>query len=105
MSAFKDMVANDIESVFLNLDEFADKHLWDGKELVCVVDDDTMIEKYSAEFDLLPKGSHLVYASAASFEKRPQVSSVVRFDKIIYTIDEIEEQMGMYRIFLARGNV
>lgn len=103
MSAFKDMVKKDIDSIFLNLDEFGEKHSWDGVELQCVVDDDTMIQQFSAEFDLLPKGSHLIYANADSFAKRPQVSSVVRFDKIIYTIDEIEEQMGMYRIFLARG--
>ena len=33
MSAFKDMVARDLDAVFLNVDEFAELHMVEGKEI------------------------------------------------------------------------
>ena len=38
MSYFKDMVAVDVKRIFLNPDEFAEKHNIDGKEILCVLD-------------------------------------------------------------------
>lgn len=103
MSAFRDMMHRDIDKVFLNLDDFADEHTWDGVKIKCVVDKDSLIKEYSSEFETLPRGSHLVYASAESFSKRPQVNAAVRFDNNIYTIDEVTDAVGMYIIYLARG--
>jgi len=45
VSAFKEQVANDIYNVFLNLDEFAEEHLIEGKTIPVVIDDDDLTEK------------------------------------------------------------
>lgn len=42
MSAFKDMVARDLDAVFLNVDEFAELHMVEGKEIPVVMDDDRL---------------------------------------------------------------
>ena len=42
MSGFKDAVQEDLNSVFLNLDEFADLHRIEGKEVPVVIDSDIM---------------------------------------------------------------
>lgn len=108
MSAFKDMVAADIEGVFINLDEFADTHKWNGGsgatyEIKAVVDDDVLIKQYSSQFDFMGTDSHMLFAPAAGFLKKPRNGDAVRLDGNLYTVDKIEEDMGMYAIFLSRG--
>ena len=50
---FKEMVADDIENVFENLEEFADTHTWNGGSgksytITAVVDDDKLMTDYSS---------------------------------------------------------
>ena len=42
MSAFKDMVARDLDVTILNTDEFAELHMVEGKEIPVVMDDDRL---------------------------------------------------------------
>lgn len=44
--SFKDQIKQDLSDVFLNLDEFADLHRIEGKEVPVVIDSD-MLEKLS----------------------------------------------------------
>lgn len=44
--SFKDQIKQDLSDVFLNLDEFADLHRIEGKEVPAVIDSD-MLEKLS----------------------------------------------------------
>lgn len=44
--SFKDQIKQDLSDVFLNLDEFADLHRIEGKEVSVVIDSD-MLEKLS----------------------------------------------------------
>nr|UVY64389.1 MAG: ATP-binding sugar transporter [Bacteriophage sp.]UWF97440.1 MAG: ATP-binding sugar transporter [Bacteriophage sp.]UWI30448.1 MAG: ATP-binding sugar transporter [Bacteriophage sp.] len=44
--SFKDQIKQDLSDVFLNLDEFADIHRIEGKEVPVVIDSD-MLEKLS----------------------------------------------------------
>lgn len=44
--SFKDQIKQDLSDVFLNLDEFADLHRIEGKEIPVVIDSD-MLEKLS----------------------------------------------------------
>lgn len=108
MSAFKDMVQSDIEGVFINLDEFADVHKWNGGsgatyDIKAVLDDDILIRQYSSQYDFMGQDSHLLYSPAAGFTKKPRNGDAVRLDGNLYTVDKIEEDMGMYAIFLIRG--
>lgn len=40
--SFKDQIKQDLSDIFLNLDEFADLHLIEGKEVPVVIDSDIM---------------------------------------------------------------
>lgn len=40
--SFKDQIQQDLSDVFLNLDEFADLHRIEGKEVLVVIDSDIM---------------------------------------------------------------
>lgn len=47
MIGFKDALAKDVKSVFINGQEFADAHMIDGVEVLCVVDSDIIAERES----------------------------------------------------------
>lgn len=105
---FKEMVASDIDDVFENLDEFAETYKWNGGSgatytITAVIDDDKLMKEYSAEFELLPTGSHLLHVAANQFKTPPTVGSVIKFNNNIYTVNEIIDNIGMLDIFLARG--
>lgn len=105
---FKEMVAEDINNVFENLDEFAETFKWNGGSgatytITAVMDDDKLMKEYSSEFDLLPTGSHLLHVAASQFKTRPKVSDAVKLNNNLYTVNEIIDNMGMLDIFLARG--
>ena len=40
--SFKDQIKQDLSDIFLNLDEFADLHRIEGKEVPVVIDSDLM---------------------------------------------------------------
>lgn len=42
--SFKDQIKQDLSDVFLNLDEFADLHRIEGKEVPVVIDSDIMVK-------------------------------------------------------------
>lgn len=101
--AIKDEFITDLYDVFFSDDEFAEEHIWNNTKIKCIVDDDDLMAKYSSEFELLPAGSHMVFAPASEFTAKPRITSAVRFDNVVYTLHEIKEQVGMYVIFLERG--
>lgn len=100
---FKENALNDLEKVFFNLNEFAEECSWNKETIIAVIDDDDLIRKYSAEFEVLPQGSHLIYVAAGQFNKMPLVSSVVVFNYNTYTVNEIKNETGMLAIFLGNG--
>lgn len=108
MNTFKDMVDADIERVFINPDEFADTYSWNGGsgptyKIKAVLDDDVLIRQYSSQFEFFGQDIHMIFSPAAGFKKKPKQGDAVRFEGNLYTVDRIEEDMGMYAIFLIRG--
>lgn len=55
---FEDMIVNDIDDVFFK--EFSEIHTYNGQKVRAVIDDESMMRKYSEEFSLLPNGSHMI---------------------------------------------
>lgn len=102
---FKEQVKSDILGVFFNAKEFGERHRWDSQEITCVPDDDSLMRRYSEEFATLPKGSRLVHIPASELQKKPVAGAAVRFDGILYTVDEVRHDMGVYSVYLARGKI
>lgn len=100
---FKDMAMDDLNKVFFNNTEFAEECSWGKTKIVAVVDDDSLIRKYSAEFSSLSQGSHLIYVAENQFTKAPFINEVVVFNHNTYTIDEVKRELGMLVIFLDCG--
>ena len=43
--SFKDVLKDDVNNTFMNLDEFADTHIVDGKEIPVIIDENEIIER------------------------------------------------------------
>ena len=43
--SFKEVMKDDVNNTFMNVDEFADMHTVDGKEIPVLVDDNEIIER------------------------------------------------------------
>ena len=102
---FKKVIENDIESIFFNLDEFAEDITWNQQPLSAIVDNDDMIRKYSEEFSELPSGSHMIMIQEKKLERIPTINDVVLFNGNLFTVCEVKKDLGVLTVFLGRGRL
>lgn len=104
---FKEQIALDNKNVFMNFDEFAEKHLINGKEMLCLVDGNEMIDRekrYQYQRSLYADGVYLkellIYVRAEDFGPLPAIGRVVYFDKKSYIISDAINEDGIYSLCL-----
>ena len=101
---FKDIIQGDIQAVFLNPDEFAAKHLVNGKLMTVTIDDNEMIEREKKALnkgeDGLYKRTLLIYVAAAEFGPLPAVGKLLEIDRGRYRIMDAVNEDGIYSISL-----
>lgn len=107
MGKFKDMLEQDIRNVFFNEDEFSGQHRFDDFVVNAIEDDDGLICKYSAEFQAMASGSHLLYVPkselAGTKYEEPAVNMEIVYDGNLYTVNEIKDVEGVWLLFLERN--
>lgn len=101
--SFKEDIENDILSVFFEMNEFADIKQFGDNMIHVVEDDESLMRKYSSEFEALSSGSHMILVPVKELTRKPNVNDVVKYEGNLYTIDEVKHEMGVYVIFLNRG--
>lgn len=103
MSAFKDVIQEDVKAVFMNVDEFSDMHNVNGTMMPIQIDSNEQIERekrINQHMDGIYKNQKLIYVSAADYGPLPKQGSVVSLDgKIMKVADAISED-GVYSITL-----
>ena len=65
--SFKEVIKDDVNNTFMNVDEFADMHTVDGKEIPVLVDDNEIIErekKMKSNMDGVYVKQKLIYVKA-----------------------------------------
>lgn len=108
---FKDCAAVDIDAVFFNGSEHADRHTVDGRSvLVILVESDH--REYSAHWEAGAKQnfdtglyvSHdILYIRVKDYGPKPKQGKVLVLDgKRTYAIRKCEDQGGVYRMTLER---
>lgn len=99
MSRFRDAVKKDIDSVFLNQDEFADVHSLDGERVLCVVTEDVTSEAGSNSRSYAHEGVFLktrtVQVKAASLSRRPVEGELWDIDGELHFVHRVSEEEGM----------
>lgn len=101
---FKDIIKNDIDTTFLNEDEFAEKHVVDGKEMTIIVDNNEMLEREKRYKEQLEKGTFvkqmLIYVKASEFGRLPRIGRLLNLDGKNYTVTDAIREGAMYSISL-----
>nr|WP_304097650.1 hypothetical protein [Mitsuokella multacida] len=105
--SFRDMVASDVENVFLNLDEFGEMHDLDGTQCACVIANDATESRMA---DLhggrrTPDGLYgdclTVCTRAADLTSVPKMGTRFKVDGKLYVVDSCSEDAGMLTIVLG----
>lgn len=104
---FKEQIALDNLKVFMNFDEFADMHMVNGTEMLCIVDNNEMIDRekrYQYKRSLYADGVYikelLIYVREEDFGPLPAVGRILTFDKKSYLISDAIDEDGIYSLSL-----
>lgn len=103
MSAFKDVIAEDIHRTFLNTDEFSDIHMINGKEMPCQLDSNEQIERekrMNQNIDGVYLNQKLIYVAALDYGPMPKQGSLVTMDGRKYRVADAIDEGGVYSITL-----
>lgn len=100
MSIFKNLVASDINNVFLNLDELGEEHVIDGEKVTCVICEDGMLDRQGGAVAAVGQSIMTIYANMDDVPDRKGYGAELMVDGIPYMIDTWEENMGMATIKL-----
>lgn len=100
--AFKDIVNRD-RATFIDFDFFGEKHTVDGKEIVVVVDDDTLKERQSGQEYAVAESSLLFYAKTEDLPARRPAGSSMNYDGRLYIVDDWAEAMGVATVALREN--
>lgn len=107
MLTFKELVASDNKTVFMNFDEFAELHKVNGKEMLCLIDVNELIDRermYKFKHSLYADGVYmkqlLIYVRAEDFGPLPAIGRSITFDRGTYKIAESINEDGIYSLTL-----
>ena len=103
---FKEQMEKDV-SIFVNADEFADMHVFDGKKITAVVEGLTTKEQLSktpVTFDGIDGETIILHCAATELEEVPKRGISVELDGEIYTVRESVNDFGVATITLGRDD-
>ena len=101
---FKEQIAADISTTFLNCLEFADTHTVNGKEMAAVVDDNELLERDKSKMGIQVDGTYksrrLIYVAKDEYGPRPAYGKQIDFDGRLFRVADCTEEAGMLAITL-----
>lgn len=103
MLTFKDVARADIDSVFMNLDEFAGTHTVNGKKMPVTIDNNELIERtkrFNSHMDGIYTKTTLIYVKAKDFGPLPAVGQAVNLDGKIFIVTDATNEDGLYSLHL-----
>lgn len=103
MSAFKDMVARDLDAVFLNVDEFAELHMVEGKEIPVVMDDDRLTTLKKGQILGLVEADMLLMGKVSDFPADMEPGRLLNVDGRELIVSKSIRDMGLIEAALRQN--
>lgn len=100
---FKELLRQDVKSVFLNPAEFGEEHIVNGKPMPIIIDDNELTERekrMKSHMDGIYKKQTLVFDSALDFGPLPGVGKPVKIDGVTFIITDSLNEGGVYSLHL-----
>lgn len=104
--ALRDRIFEDVRRVYMNMDHFCEEHLYNGRKIQCVVDEEEALKRKNNNVVDVSWDNNsreiLIYVPADLFvAQKPMPNQQVIFDKRQMRILQVNEDMGMFSILLA----
>ncbi len=106
MRSFKEQLEKDFDYTFFNMDEFAEMHVIDGKEIPVVVDNETLLQMNlgkSAREDGIFTDNIVLFIQKKHLEEEPVIGQIMEFDRVTYPVVNVLADLGGYTVILG-GN-
>lgn len=105
---FKDVLKEDVYNVFINLDEFGEEHIINGKMAIVVIDDDLSDDTVNINLageatrgnSGLYNNQKILYISTEDLPGKPKVNSYMEIDGKRHIVTASSIQSGLYKITL-----
>ena len=98
----KDEITNDIDNVFLDFEDFAELHLVEGKEILCILDDEALKTRQGSAEIGIDESTLLLFAKVEDLPKRKK-GGLLNVDHKLYMIDDWKVNFGMAEIALHQN--
>lgn len=102
--SFKECVADDVFTIFLDQLEFADLHTVNGKKMAVLMDENELLERDKAKLgshtDGLYKSRRLIYVAQKDFGPRPAIKATLTLDRVAYRVRDCTAEAGILAIEL-----
>ncbi len=98
---FKELLRQDVKTVFLNPIEFGEEHIVNGKPMQIIIDDNELTEREKRmKSNGIYKKQTLVFVSALDFGPLPGVGKPVKIDGTIFIVTDSLNEGGVYSLHL-----
>lgn len=100
---FKDVLKKDIKQVFLNFEEFGERHDINGHKVLIIVDENELTERekrIKRNREELHQKQLLFFIAAEDFGALPSPGRILSLDGKNYEITDAENEDGIYSISL-----
>lgn len=100
---FKEILRQDVKTVFFNLEEFGEEHTVNGKPMRIIIDDNELTEREKRmqnHTDGMYKKQTLIYVSALDFGPLPGIGKPIRIDGRTFIISDSLNEGGVYSLHL-----
>jgi len=108
---FKEDFKEDIDEVFFDEDFFGSRHIFEGEEIIAVVDSEGLEEmekkqdKTANYKDELHKKPVLLFVRESDMKRKLTVNSIVGYDGEMYKVAMLSKQEGVWKMLLERTKV
>lgn len=100
---FKEDLITDLDTVFLNNNEFSETHIINGKEIECLFDDSKLREKQGGADVAITESCALLFVKSSEIGAKQTEGAPFNIDGKPYFVDEWDEDMGMTTITLHQN--
>ena len=100
---FKEMIRNDLDTVFFNLDEFAEHHRVEGAKIVVIVDDDRLNTLKKGQILGLVEADMLIMGREGDFPADLEPGRLLNVDGRELIVVNSGKDMGLVEVALRQN--
>jgi len=110
LTTFKEQLQKDID-IFMNLDEFAETHMINGKECTAILEGLTTKEQFiqlresKINFDGISGETFILHVAVSALDEVPKEGLSIEVDGETYVVSSSAKEMGMATITMERDVV